>query len=97
MVRIFRDSKKNGSGDFVVQTTCLDCDSFVSELAEALTEAITEGEDDGGLAALGIMQKAMPIAFKLSGYKADNVNEQRTLVCGYVSPEASEIVATAGK
>jgi hypothetical protein len=95
MVRIFKDSRKGGSGEFVVQTTCLDCDAFVSELAEALTSAITE--DDGGVAALSILQKAMPIAFKLSGYKAENVNEQRTLVCGFVSPENSQIVATAGK
>ncbi len=94
MVRIFSD--RHGSGEFVIQTTATDTDSFISELAEALHKA-TADANDGGLSAMGILKNAMPIAFKLSGYKADGVAEQRTLVCGTVSPNACEVVASAGR
>jgi hypothetical protein len=94
MVRIFSD--KNGSGDYVIQTTAIDTDTFICELAEALQVAIGS-LNDGGLAAMGILKNAMPIAFKLSGYKAETVSEQRTLVCGAVSPNACEVVASAGR
>lgn len=92
MVRIFTD--KDGSGEYVIQTTCLDADAFIAELAEALAVAVKVG---GDMAALGILTNAMPIAYKLSGYKADTVSEQRTLVCGTVSPNACEVVASAGR
>ena len=94
MVRIFSD--KNGSGEFVIQTTATDTDSFIAELAEAMSTAI-EAANDSGLTAMGIMKNAMPIAFKLSGYKADTVSEQRTLVCGTVSPNSCEVVSSAGR
>jgi hypothetical protein len=94
MIRIYSDLK--GSGEFVVQTTCLDTDSFISELAEAMDTAIRKS-DDNGISALGILKNAMPIAFKLSGYKADTVQEQRTLVCGTVSPNSCEVIASAGR
>jgi orotate phosphoribosyltransferase-like protein len=94
MVRIFRDKS---TGDFVVQTTCLDAGDFVSELAEAMSDAMATHQDEKDLVALGVLTNAMPIAFKLSGYKADNVQEQRTLVCGNVSPQACELISTVGK
>jgi hypothetical protein len=93
MVRIFSDQH---TGEYVIQTTALDADTFVGELAEALHTA-TAKADDGGLAAMGILKNAMPIAFKLSGYKAENVIEQRTLVCGNVSPNACQVVSSAGR
>ena len=96
MVRIFVD--KNGSGDYVIQTTATDAETFVGELAEAMHKAVFHrDEDDGGLAMMGIMKNAMPIAFKLSGYKADTVSEQRTLVCGSISPNSCEVLASAGQ
>ncbi len=95
MVRIFSD--KNGSGEFVIQTTATDTDTFVCELADAMHKALFSIGDDGGLAMMGIMKNAMPIAFKLSGYKADTVSEQRTLVCGAVSPSSCEVVSSAGR
>jgi hypothetical protein len=85
-----------GTGDFVIQTTCLDADTFISELAEAMDIAIKKS-DDGGVSALGILKNAMPIAYKLSGYKAESVQEQRTLVCGNISPTACEVVSSAGR
>jgi len=94
MVRIFTDSK--GSGNYVIQTTAIDTETFISELAEAMHAAIFK-LDDGGIAAMGIMKTAMPIAYKLSGYKADNVTEQRTLVCGAISPASCEVVSSAGR
>jgi hypothetical protein len=98
MVRIFADA----SGEFVVQTTALDVDSFISELAEALHAVMTQGDvatisADGGLTAMGVLKNAMPIAYKLSGYKADTVVESRTLVCGTVSPNNCKVLASAGR
>lgn len=94
MVRIFSDTQ--GSGEFVLQTTSLDVESFVSDLSEALSEAVMKA-DDGGITAMGILKNAMPIAFKLAGYKAETVQEQRTLVCGTVSPHNCEVVSSAGR
>ena len=94
MVRIFSDV--NGTGDFVVQTTCLDADTFLSEFAEAFDAAVVKA-NDGGITAMGVLRNAMPIAYKLSGYKAENVQEQRTLVCGNISPNSCEVVASAGR
>ena len=93
MVRIFKDAQ---TGEYVLQTSCLDTDSFISELSEALTDAISKPESSE-LTTLGILSNAMPIAFKLAGYKADTVMEQRTLVCGKISPTACELVASVGK
>lgn len=95
MVRIFSD--KNGSGEYVVQTTALDVDTFISEFAEALHSASREVTNDDGLMIMGVLKNAMPIAFKLAGYKADTVTEQRTLLCGAVSPIACEVVSSAGR
>lgn len=94
MVRIFSDT--GGTGDFVIQTTATDADTFVSELAEAMDAALKK-TNDNGLSALGILKNAMPIAYKLSGYKAETVQEQRTLVCGNISPNQCEVVSSAGR
>jgi hypothetical protein len=91
-VQIFKDKK---TSEFAVQTTCLTADLYVMELAEALNGALRH-ENDGALAAYGILRNAMPIAFKLSGYKAEEVSEQRTLLCGTVSPSESDMVSSAG-
>lgn len=92
-VRIFKDG---ATGEFAVQTTCLRAEEFVVELSEALAAAM-QRDNDSSLVAFGILKSAMPIAFKLSGYKADEVSEQRTLLCGSVSPAESSMVASAGR
>jgi hypothetical protein len=94
MVRIFSDI--NGSGEYVIQTTATDADVFVSELAEAMG-ALMAKTGDHEIACFGILKNAMPVAFKLSGYKAEGVNEQRTLVCGVIDPNACQVVASAGR
>ena len=91
MVKLMKDPH---TGDIVVQTTCLDAGSFIGELAEAMS-AVKKKDDE--LVTLGILQSAMPIAFKLSGYKADEVQEQRLLWCGKISPAGCEDIAVAGK
>lgn len=91
MVRIFKDAN---SGEYVVQTSCLDMDSFTAELSEALANTITKGDAE---VAMSILSNAMPIAFKLAGYKADTVSEQRTLVCGTISPNSCDLVTSVGK
>lgn len=91
-VRIFKDKD---TGEYAVQTSCLTADAFITELSEALAKAMSL-ENSSDMAAFGILKSSMPIAFKLSGYKADEVSEQRTLLCGRVSPNSSDCVATAG-
>lgn len=91
MIRIYKDSN---TGEHIIQTTCLDVDSFTAELAEALANAINKGDAE---VAMSILTNSMPIAFKLAGYKADTVSEQRTLVCGFMSPSSCELVSSAGK
>lgn len=92
MIRILRD---NATGDYVVQTTCLDVDTFIAELAEAITQAMVKEADE--VIALGILTNVMPIAFKLAGYKADAVTEQRTLICGKVSATGCDTVVAVGR
>lgn len=94
MVCIFKDLQ---SGEYVIQTTCLTPEHFITDLAEALSEVVSKSVGDGGLAALGVLQNAIPIAFKLTGYKAETVSEQRTLMCGLASPVSSDVIATAGR
>jgi hypothetical protein len=91
-VRIFKDK---ATGEYAVQTSCLTADGFITELSEALAKAMA-AERSSDMAAFGILRAAMPIAFKLSGYKADEVSEQRTLICGTVSPNSTDCVATGG-
>lgn len=93
MVRLYFDKS---AGSYVVQTTCLDTENFVFELSEALAEVMSTA-DSGASACFGVLEQAMPIAFKLSGYKADEVREQRTLVCGHVSPESCDLLGAYGK
>ncbi len=92
MVKIFKDDK---TGQYMVQTSCLDMEAYMGDLAEALAEI--KKEPDAAVDLLGVLQNAMPIAFKLAGYKADTVVEQRVLACGYISPNASQLIASAGR
>ena len=92
-VKIFEDQK---TGEVVIQTTCLTVEDYLFDLAEAL-HAVSSIEGDGALRVQQTLQRAMPVAFKLAGYKADEVREQRTLVCGNVSPEHCRMLADGGK
>lgn len=89
---VYEDEK---SGELVVWTDCLDAQSFVTDLAAAIPEAI--GAGDGAAKTLSLLQNATPILFKLSGYKAENVNEERVLWCGKVNPERCKVVTRVGR
>lgn len=93
MIRLFKDSKRGG---YMVQTTCLTADDFIADLADAIASLSNNSALDA-VDLLGVLSQAMPIAFKLSGYKADAVSEQRTLICGYITPSDSTLVAAVGK
>jgi hypothetical protein len=94
MIRIYR----NVAGQFAVQTTALDAETFIFELSEAMAKlADVAPDEDLSVAFLGTLESAFPIAFKLSGYKADGVTEQRTLLCGSLLPNDSECVAHVGR
>ena len=93
MVRIYCDKV---NGEYLVQTTCLDPGQFISELAEALAATPTT-DDDRALVTLAVLEHAFPIAYKLSGYKAEEVMESRTLVCGKPSLASCQVLATAGR
>jgi hypothetical protein len=72
-------------------------EAFTADLAEALAAVLKEANGDAALSALGVLNNAMPIAFKLAGYKAETVYETRTLMCGTALPHKSDMLATAGK
>ena len=92
MIRIFRDRKNDSN--FVVHSTCIDSESFMAEFAEALSKLAKEQED---YAVLATIKTSFPILLKLSGYKADEVREERSLVCGNVSPENCDVISSAGR
>lgn len=92
MVKVFEDPK---SHDIVVWTSALSVEDFLLELAGAMDMASKNGDREMKIGQ--ILQNAMPIAFKLAGYKADSVNESRTLSCGNVSVEHCEVIGRGGK
>ena len=91
-VSIYVDEK---SEEIVVQTSCLNVEEFMGDFAGALNNLQKDGDPE--FLYYRIIQKAMPIAFKLAGYKADEVREQRTLVSGNVSPEHCKVIGLGGK
>lgn len=65
MVRIFADTK--GTGDFVIQTTAIDVDTFITELSEALDAAVTKANHWGrGLDTQGAAMNTEKITKYLS-------------------------------
>jgi hypothetical protein len=91
MVKIFEDEK---TGEIVVWTSCLSVEEFLTDLAPAMA-GLNGGDRELRLNLT--LRKALPIAFKLAGYKADEVNEQRTLYCGVVSPEHCTVISKGGR
>lgn len=92
MVKIFEDQK---SGETIVWTSCLTTGDFLVDLSAAMADATKAGDRDVRIHS--ILSRAMPIAFKLSGYKADEVNEARTLTCGTVSPDGCAVIGRGGR
>lgn len=87
-VTIYRDKENRfgGRDAWSISTTAANLDQFVQALSVAMSNSI---QKSGGAPAdelQAILQAALPIAFKLSGYKADAVRELRTLISGATSP-----------
>jgi len=91
-VSIYEDEK---SSEIVVQSTAITVEDFMMDFAGALNNLIKAKDPE--FQCYQVLQKAMPIAFKLAGYKADEVREQRSLVCGNVSPEHCKVIGHGGK
>lgn len=89
MIKVFRDKK---TGDYLVESNCLDIPAFIADLSEALSNIKNGGAEE----YMAVLTQAMPIAYKLSGYKADEVSERRTLICGRCSPQDSSLVVSVG-
>lgn len=86
-------SSASGSEEIVVQTNAQSLEVFVASFSDALAEAITSDSKAARALICSALKNAFPIAFALSGYKADKVSEARLLTCGYASPDSSELVA----
>ena len=87
MIEVFTDANKK---EVLVHSSCVTPEDFLLDLAAVLAK-LERG--NSGL-MLNVLQSAMPIAFKLSGYKADEVRETRTLTCGQVMPTSKQLLVS---
>jgi len=90
MVRIYEDDK---SGEIVVWTSCTSIEAFMLDLAPAMADL----KGDKAVVMSQVLQAAFPVAFKLAGYKADEVHEERTLWAGKISPENCKVISKGGR
>jgi hypothetical protein len=87
VIEVFTNADRT---EFLVHTTCTTPEDFLVELATVLTKL---PKDEGIF--LGVIQNAMKVAYKLSGYKAEEVRESRSLTCGHVMPGQKNVLATS--
>lgn len=97
-VQIYSVRAPGAGGELGVLTTAHEVDEFVSGLAAACAKYISEQpvnkpQLERDLA--WIFRNAFPLAFKLAGYKADQVVERHVLMCGSNAPSADDIIASA--
>lgn len=98
-VDIYTVRAPGAGGELGILTTAHDLDAFITGLATATAKYVFTHRDtnqqqiERDLA--WIYRNAFPIAFKLSGYKADQVIERHLLMCGSNAPAADDIVASA--
>lgn len=93
MIRIFKNTSKGGNGEIVIVTDAADVDAFRMQLTEVIPMALTAIPEDEEFTLGGILEKAFLIAFKLAGYKAELVHEQKLLTCGYSGPNECDLLA----
>jgi len=96
-VRIYRDPS---TSELAVWTSDLALADFIDNLSTAIAGLSlplgdTNVHDDVLISKA--LEQAFPIAFKLSGYKAEQVKEQRTLYCGDISPSNCEVLSRGGR
>lgn len=93
MVKIYKNMGKGGNGEFVIETDSANVDDFRNSLALAIQKVILELDGDLEFTLSGIFASAFPIAFKLAGYKAEDVHESKVLVCGHSKPNDCNLIA----
>jgi len=92
-------STASGANEIVVQTNAQSLDVFIIGLANALHDALLKDaassadRDNSESIIASTLKNAFPVAFAISGYKADKVSESKLLTCGFASPDASELLA----
>lgn len=87
-------SSATGKREIVVQTNAQSLDLFIAGLADALDVAIeTMGKDERAEVLASVLRNAFPVAYAISGYKAERVSETRMLSCGAATPDASRLLA----
>lgn len=87
-------SNATGRREFVVQTNAQSLDLFVAALADAMDEAIEKaGTVSRAELIASVLRNAFPLAYAISGYKAERVSETRMLTCGAADPSSTNLVA----
>lgn len=92
-------SMASGAMEVVVQTNSQSLDVFIVALADALHAALVHeasapnAVDTSQALISATLKNAFPVAFAISGYKAEKVSESKLLTCGFASPDASELLA----
>ena len=92
MIQIYKNRSKGGNGEVVVVTDAPDLDTFVQTLAQCVFTVIEDQKGDEQFAIEGLLRNSFQIAFKLSGYKAERVHEQKILQAGYSSPNDCDLI-----
>ena len=90
MVKLYKSSN---NGEMVVVTDNKSLNAFIPELSEAILHSLHALEGDESHTLDSVLSNAFDIAFKLQGYKADNVMEKRLLTCGVTDPSDCLLVA----
>lgn len=92
-------SMASGAMEVVVQTNAQSIDIFIAALADALHAALVHeasapnAVDNSQALIAATLKNAFPVAYAISGYKAEKVSESKLLTCGFASPDASELLA----
>lgn len=97
-VEIYAVRAPGAGGELGVLTTAHEIDLFVAGLASASAKYIASYAGDASRIERDlhwILKNALPLAFRLAGYKADQVVERHVLMCGSSAPSADDIVATS--
>lgn len=93
MTRIYKNMGKGGNGEVVITTTASDLRQLESEIGSAALEALKKNEGDEQFFLDSFFPNLFQLAFKVAGYKADGVREERFLVSGHSSPDESKLLA----
>lgn len=91
-IRIYRVSN---NGERIVETNALTFDDFVAHCPTAVLRALEATAGDEEYTLDYVLPALFELAFKLKGYKASSVQEQRVLLSGSVWPAEDDLIATS--